>query len=155
MPELISLSAYGERHGVSRQAVTKWRLRGRIVMQGELVDVAASDARMRAAGKGPWNNGVKAVKARLRAAPDASSPPEETDPWTNGYVSGLQDGGEAVFAMLEAAVVAEGCVSSFAVRLRDRLRPSMVTEFNRLHEDICLEPGTPLLGERYFTADLF
>lgn len=52
--EVESLTKYGERHRVSKTAATKWRDRGNLVMAGDLVDVAASDARMKSMGKGPF-----------------------------------------------------------------------------------------------------
>jgi hypothetical protein len=50
--ELVSLSAYAASHGASKQAAAKWKARGALVFSGKLVDVAASDDRMRGAGLG-------------------------------------------------------------------------------------------------------
>ena len=47
-----SLAAFAKRHGVSKQAATKWKTRGVLVLSGDLVDVAASDRRMKSAGLG-------------------------------------------------------------------------------------------------------
>lgn len=49
---LVSVSAYAATHGATKQAAAKWKSRGALVMSGALVDVAASDAKMRAAGLG-------------------------------------------------------------------------------------------------------
>ena len=71
MAELASLADYGARHGMTKQAAAKWKTRGYLVLQGEMVDVEASDTKMKACAKGPWNVGVKAVRRRLKvdAAP--------------------------------------------------------------------------------------
>jgi len=53
---LLSLGAYGKAHGASRQAATKWRDRGVLVLDGDKVDVAKSDARMRDAGLGRFKD---------------------------------------------------------------------------------------------------
>lgn len=49
---LVSLSAFAKLHGVSRQAATKWKSTGALALSGDLVDVDASDQRMRDAGLG-------------------------------------------------------------------------------------------------------
>lgn len=49
---LLSLTAFAATHGVSRQAATKWKSTGALVFDGDLVDVDASDQRMRDAGLG-------------------------------------------------------------------------------------------------------
>lgn len=49
---LVSLSAFAKLHGVSRQAATKWKNTGALALSGDLVDVDASDQRMRDAGLG-------------------------------------------------------------------------------------------------------
>lgn len=43
----MSLAAFARRHDVTPQAVTKWRKSGLITMTGDLVDVEASDERLR------------------------------------------------------------------------------------------------------------
>ena len=49
---LISVSAYAATHGASKQAAAKWKARGLLVFSGALVDVAASDAKMKMAAMG-------------------------------------------------------------------------------------------------------
>jgi hypothetical protein len=49
---LISVSAYAATHGASKQAAAKWKTRGLLVLSGALVDVAASDAKMKRAAMG-------------------------------------------------------------------------------------------------------
>lgn len=49
---LVKQSDYAAHHGVSRKSVTKWKQDGHLVFQGDLVDVEASDERMRRAGLG-------------------------------------------------------------------------------------------------------
>ena len=43
---LVSQSEFARMCGVSRQAVLKWKMAGRLVLQGTQVDVEATDARM-------------------------------------------------------------------------------------------------------------
>ena len=52
-----SLAAFAKRHCVSKQAATKWKTRGVLVFSGELVEVEASDRRMRSAGLGLYKEG--------------------------------------------------------------------------------------------------
>ena len=59
---LMSLTAYAATHGASRQAAKKWQDRGYLVMQGDQVDAAASDAKMEGACKGRFR--VKAHGGR-------------------------------------------------------------------------------------------
>jgi hypothetical protein len=49
---LLSLTAFAATHGASRQAAAKWKSRGALVFSGDLVDVKASDKRLRNAGLG-------------------------------------------------------------------------------------------------------
>jgi chromosomal replication initiation ATPase DnaA len=49
---LLSVSAYAATHGASKQAAAKWKARGLLVLSGALVDVAASDAKMKTAAMG-------------------------------------------------------------------------------------------------------
>lgn len=66
---LLSLTAYAETHGASRQAATKWKTRGALVFSGAMVEVEASDQRMRDAGLGRF----KAEAAEARPAPATST----------------------------------------------------------------------------------
>jgi hypothetical protein len=47
-----SLAQYAKMHGASKQAASKWKSRGVLVFSGDLVDIDASDSRMRGAGLG-------------------------------------------------------------------------------------------------------
>ncbi len=62
---LVSLTAFAKSHGVSRQAASKWKSAGALVFSGELVDVDASDQRMRDAGLGRF----KAPATEARSGP--------------------------------------------------------------------------------------
>ena len=68
MGALVSLADYGAQHDVSKQAAAKWNRRGFLVMQGEMVDVAASDARMKALGQGRFNTSTRAINRRAKKA---------------------------------------------------------------------------------------
>ncbi|KUR80769.1 hypothetical protein [Novosphingobium sp. FSW06-99] len=52
-----SIAAYAKRHGVSKQAAGKWKTRGVLAFSGDMVDVEASDRRMRDAGLGLFKAG--------------------------------------------------------------------------------------------------
>lgn len=65
----LSLTAYAATHGASRQAAAKWKKSGVLVICGDLVDVDASDERMREAGLGRY----KSEGATSQPAP-ATSP---------------------------------------------------------------------------------
>lgn len=85
---LISLAAFAATHGASKQAATKWRGRGAIVFQGEMVDLEKSDQRMKDMRLGrfrvergepdqpPSRPAPKASKARQRKAEPPSPPPD-------------------------------------------------------------------------------
>lgn len=45
--ELMTQAAYATRVGVKKQALTRWKKRGWLVFEGDLVDVAASDAKVK------------------------------------------------------------------------------------------------------------
>jgi hypothetical protein len=60
--QLIKKSEYARRHNVSRAAVGKWALQGRIMLVNDLVDVEASDALLASV-----RNPVTAIRAQLRA----------------------------------------------------------------------------------------
>jgi len=55
-----SIAAFAKRHGVSKQAATKWKTRGVLVFSGDLVEVEKSDRRMRDAGLGLYKQGSTA-----------------------------------------------------------------------------------------------
>lgn len=55
---LLSLTAYANTHGASRQAAAKWKSKGALVFSGDLVDVTASDGRMRNLGLGRFKAGA-------------------------------------------------------------------------------------------------
>jgi len=78
MVTLLSLTAYAASHGASRQAAAKWKTKGALVFSGDLVDVAASDKRLRKAGLGrfkgeqPTPQPTPATATRNRRAVDAA-----------------------------------------------------------------------------------
>ena len=45
---LVSVTAFAATHGASKQAAAKWKTRGALVFSGALVDVEASDKKMKA-----------------------------------------------------------------------------------------------------------
>lgn len=61
---LLSLSAYAATHGASKQAATKWKTRGLLVFSGELIDVGASDAKMKRAAMGRFKAAKKPAAKR-------------------------------------------------------------------------------------------
>ncbi|MGD0232522.1 MAG: hypothetical protein ABSC19_19585 [Syntrophorhabdales bacterium] len=44
--ELMTMTAFAALHSVSKPAVTRWKKRGLLVFEGDLVDVEASDANL-------------------------------------------------------------------------------------------------------------
>jgi hypothetical protein len=62
--KLLSMAKFGEMHGVSGPAVTKWRRRGLIAFVGNLVDVEASNKNLE----------------RYRSAPRPAAKPTEKIP---------------------------------------------------------------------------
>ncbi len=45
--KLVSMRRFGEMHGVTAQAVTKWKKRGLLVFEGDKVNVEASNANLK------------------------------------------------------------------------------------------------------------
>jgi len=74
--KLLSLTAFAATHGASRQAATKWKSKGALVFSGEMVNVTASDKRMRDAGLG-----------RFKQAAAEAQPPPATAPRNRGKVA--------------------------------------------------------------------
>lgn len=58
-PGLVSQADFARAHGVSRKTVTKWKGQGRLVMDGELVDVAASERILKPLGLGRFRPAVE------------------------------------------------------------------------------------------------
>ena len=54
-------AAFARRHGVSKKTVTVWKQQGRLVLVGSLVDVAASDARLKASGHGRFRRSAAPI----------------------------------------------------------------------------------------------
>lgn len=83
--KFLSLSAYAKTHGATRQAAAKWRDNGALVLEGKLVDVKKSDARMRAAGLGRFKSSGEggqpppATKARNRREVARKVPRRKTE----------------------------------------------------------------------------
>lgn len=73
---LLSLTAYAKTHGASRQAASKWRKNGVLVLVGEFVDVEKSDARMRDNGLGRF----KLEAATAAPTPQPKPPPRNRRP---------------------------------------------------------------------------
>jgi hypothetical protein len=78
---LLSQAEYGRRIGVSRASISQWKKAGRLVLQGDQVDVEASDAKLkryRRAGLPDITSQTEFVKHGL---PDVKgSPPLNTNP---------------------------------------------------------------------------
>jgi hypothetical protein len=70
---LVSLNAYAKQHGASAQAATKWKTKGHLVLQGDKVDVNASDERLRAAGLGRFGARAGAPQTPRSPAPAATA----------------------------------------------------------------------------------
>ncbi|WP_231565204.1 hypothetical protein, partial [Sphingomonas sp. Ant H11] len=78
---LLSLTAFAKTHGATRQAAAKWKKAGVLQFSGELIDVDASDQRMRDAGLGRFKieagraQPAPATKTRNRAtvAPEVAA----------------------------------------------------------------------------------
>ena len=97
MTAVASLAEYGALHGVSKQAAAGWKKRGYLVMQGDQVDVDASEARMKGAGKGRFNSSTKAVKQRAREASTVNQVRQptrqpSTKPSTTEQIDGDEEG---------------------------------------------------------------
>lgn len=66
---VLSLTAYARTHGTSRQAAAKWKAKGSLVFKGELVDVEASDQRLRDAGLGRFKTEAAEAQPAPATAP--------------------------------------------------------------------------------------
>lgn len=88
---LLSLTAYAKGHGASRQAAAKWKSKGALVFKGELVDVEASDRKLRDAGLGRFKTeaGSQAPPATAprNRAPVAPRNPPPVAPRNRGKVA--------------------------------------------------------------------
>ena len=62
------MAKYGQRHGVTKQAVDRWKREGYLVFAGGKIDPAASDERLKAAGKGAFD-----IKRLMEAPSDANA----------------------------------------------------------------------------------
>lgn len=88
---ICSLTAYAKRHGVSKQAATKWKTRGVLVFSGDLVDEKASDRRMRDAGLGLYKRPSTTVPEVDRRPPKVDTKPSGVDR-TAAPAPALEDG---------------------------------------------------------------
>lgn len=94
---LVSLSAFAKLHGVSRQAATKWKSTGALALSGDLVDVDASDQRMRDAGLGrfktpatdPQPTPATRPRNRTKVAPEVAAAVDEV---VAEFASAAEDG---------------------------------------------------------------
>ncbi|NIJ07227.1 hypothetical protein FHS31_000823 [Sphingomonas vulcanisoli] len=81
----MSLTAYAASHNASRQAAGKWKARGALVFSGDLVDVDASDQRMRDTGLGRFKQAAADAQPapatgprnRKRVAPELAAAVDE------------------------------------------------------------------------------
>ena len=71
---LIKQTEFAKRRGVSRMAVTKWKASGMLVMRGDLVDVEASDARLKKYRRDGLPKPTKATPKRGAAKAKAVAP---------------------------------------------------------------------------------
>lgn len=71
---LVSLSAFAKMHGASRQAAAKWKSKGALVFSGDLIDVVASDQRMRDAGLGRFKTDAAEVQPTPATTPRNRQP---------------------------------------------------------------------------------
>lgn len=90
---LLSLTAYAKTHGASRQAASKWRKNGVLVLDREFVDVEKSDANMQGNGLGRFKS---------EAATAASQPARRT---RNPVAPDIEAAVDEVVTDLTAAVV--------------------------------------------------
>jgi hypothetical protein len=72
MADLVTQAEFARRRGVSRKTVTKWKQAGKLVMQGELVDVEASEARLAHTARADASAGAEGSGAG-RSARDANA----------------------------------------------------------------------------------
>ncbi|HEX7853846.1 MAG TPA: hypothetical protein VF503_09140 [Sphingobium sp.] len=70
MANLMTLAAYAATHGASKQAASKWKTRGLLVLCDEMVDAEASDVKMEGAAKGRFR--TKAHGGRRQAGVQGS-----------------------------------------------------------------------------------
>jgi len=78
---LLSLTAFAATHGASRQAATKWKKSGVLVLSGDLIDADKSDRKMRAAGLGRFKDTARqaqpapatATRNRRKVAPEVAA----------------------------------------------------------------------------------
>jgi hypothetical protein len=83
MADLVTQAEFARRRGVSRKTVTKWKQAGKLVMQGELVDVEASEARLAHTARA---DAAPTPKAQEPAAAPATPMPPEVDAEQGGAV---------------------------------------------------------------------
>lgn len=69
---LVKQAEYAAQHGVSRKTVTKWKQAGHLVFDGDLVNAAASDARLRGAGLGRFAEGRQGVTVTSSLLPSGN-----------------------------------------------------------------------------------
>jgi hypothetical protein len=67
--ELLSVTAFAAKHGASKQAAAKWKLRGALVFSGALVAVKASDAKMKSLRLGRFKPATQASKRATTKRP--------------------------------------------------------------------------------------
>ena len=96
-----SLSEYGRAHGVTKQSASKWKRDGLLVLDGDLVDVEASDKRLSQAGKGRF--GDKGRHKPRNPAAAALKPAPKPPLWSPVYDPDEDDDGDVQLAAEELA----------------------------------------------------
>lgn len=119
--ELTSLAKYAKRHGVKPQAATKWRKSGYLVLIGRMVDVKASDAKLKANMLGKFKP-AKLVDGLVDGSVD------ETDGWL------MVDEGETAAAAAERILSTGGAQWDFSEA--KRVKENYLALLNQLDYDI-------------------
>ena len=96
-------SKFAERHGVSRQRVSKWKQHGYLVMVDDAVDIAASDRKLKDAGLGKFKSqSPSKPKAQTeRPSPKSGVGKPKFNP-ENDAAAALEAGAQNVVSMAEA-----------------------------------------------------
>jgi hypothetical protein len=116
----MTLAAFARNHGLSRQAASKWKAGGYLVIEDGLVIVTESDARLKAAGLGKYAGGNARPRSRPGALPqdgagavEAALDEIEDDPLDGGnltrFVSEMGQGRTATLA--DAATIKENALA--------------------------------------------
>ncbi len=124
---LMKQTDFADRHGVSRKTVTKWKQDGRLVLQGDLVDVEASDARLRSHRRGRFADG-KAVTLPVtqtrRGNSEGGYQGNSTTAPLTWPTAGFTPQAGALLAVLhlEGGVLLDHFLTAYGVPVTDRLK---------------------------------